>query len=273
MKTCQWCGKQFDYDSFSRGSHSTAYCCGRCYNAAKREEERKRQKNKEEAEKFEKDHPLLSSIFKLFIIGYFAIMLILVAVKERKNKEQITKEAAQETVVTQPPVVIESEEQIKEVANQLERVEISENTYDDIMPEALNMVDEPEVEEVFESEEMELEEEVRLDFSKQRVYQIYEVDEEPHFLGGEQKLLEFIAENVNYPQEAIDEAIQGRVFVNFIVEPDGGVSNAKVLRGIGYGCDEEAIRVIESLSTWKPGRRRDREVRVAMTVPVFFNLH
>lgn len=60
-------------------------------------------------------------------------------------------------------------------------------------------------------------------------------------------MMEFIAKNIKYPPMARESGIQGRVFVNFVVEPDGRVSNVKVLRGIGGGCDEEAIRVVESM--------------------------
>ena len=66
----------------------------------------------------------------------------------------------------------------------------------------------------------------------------------PSFRGGEQKLMEFIGNNVVYPKEAIEAGIEGRVFVEFYIEKDGTVCDAKVLRGMGYGCDEEALRVI-----------------------------
>lgn len=108
------------------------------------------------------------------------------------------------------------------------------------------------------------------DFSKRKVYDI--VDEMPVFPGGDNELLKYIEDNLEFPQEAIDGGVHGRVFVNIIVEPDGSISNAKIIRGIGSGCDEEAVRVIESMPHWNPGRRKGEEVRVSMTIPVSFKL-
>ena len=98
------------------------------------------------------------------------------------------------------------------------------------------------------------------------------VDQMPEFPGGDKGLYEFIADNIKYPAEAKEEGIKGRVFVNFIVEPDGSVSDIRVLRGIGGGCDEEAVRVVESMPRFKPGMQDGEAVRVSYTVPVFFRL-
>ena len=105
---------------------------------------------------------------------------------------------------------------------------------------------------------------------EQEIFQI--VEEMPSFPGGEQKLLEYVAKNTKYPQIARDSGIQGRVFIGFVVETDGSISNVKVLRGIGGGCDEEAVRVIKSLPKWKPGKQRGKAVRVSYQIPVNFKL-
>ena len=107
------------------------------------------------------------------------------------------------------------------------------------------------------------------DFSKQKIYDI--VGKMPSFPGGEMKLMEYLAQNRRYPQEALDRGIHGRVFVSFVVEPNGSISNVKVLRGIGYGCDEEAMRVVKTMPKWTPGERRGKPVRVAVTIPVNFS--
>ncbi len=98
------------------------------------------------------------------------------------------------------------------------------------------------------------------------------VESMPEFPGGQAKMLEFIATNIKYPPMARESGIQGRVFVNFVVEPDGSVSNVTILRGIGGGCDEEAIRVIQSMPKWTPGRQRGKAVRVSFNLPVRFTL-
>ena len=98
------------------------------------------------------------------------------------------------------------------------------------------------------------------------------VEENPTFPGGETKLYKYLGESIKYPEEAKELGIQGRVFVNFVIETDGAVSNVKVLRGIGGGCDEEAIRVIQSMPRWTPGKQRGIPVRVSYNLPIKFTL-
>jgi len=103
------------------------------------------------------------------------------------------------------------------------------------------------------------------------VYQV--VDEMPEFPGGTEALLKFVANNVKYPEKAIDEEISGRVFISFVIEKDGSISNVEVKRGIGGGCDEEAVRVIKSLPNWKPGIKDGKPVRVSYMMPINFKLN
>jgi protein TonB len=98
------------------------------------------------------------------------------------------------------------------------------------------------------------------------------VEQMPSFPGGDAKMYEYLGKNIKYPQIARETGIQGRVFVNFVVEPDGSVSNVKVLRGIGGGCDEEAMRVVKGMPKWSPGKQRGKTVRVSYTLPVVFKL-
>ena len=98
------------------------------------------------------------------------------------------------------------------------------------------------------------------------------VEQMPAFPGGEEKLIEFVSKNVEYPQEAKEEGVQGRVFVGFVVEKDGSVGDVKLLRGIGHGCDEEAVRVVKMLPKWKPGMHNGEIVRVSYQIPIYFKL-
>lgn len=98
------------------------------------------------------------------------------------------------------------------------------------------------------------------------------VESMPEFPGGMGALMKYLAENIKYPALAKESGIQGRVFINFVVEPDGSISNVKVLRGIGGGCDEEAVRVVKSMPNWKPGKQRGKPVRVSYNLPVKFTL-
>ncbi|MDA3942328.1 MAG: energy transducer TonB [Bacteroidetes bacterium] len=98
------------------------------------------------------------------------------------------------------------------------------------------------------------------------------VEQQPEFPGGDAERLRYFASEIKYPQQARETGIQGIVYVSFVVEPDGSVSNVKILRGIGGGCDEEAIRVVRSMPAWKPGKQRNVPVRVQFTLPVKFTL-
>ena len=106
---------------------------------------------------------------------------------------------------------------------------------------------------------------------EQEVFTI--VEEMPSFPGGDAQMYGYLSKNLKYPQIARETGIQGRVFVNFVVEPDGSISNVKVLRGIGGGCDEEAVRLVQSMPKWKPGKQRGKAVRVSYTQAVVFKLN
>ena len=112
--------------------------------------------------------------------------------------------------------------------------------------------------------------EYNTDIESDIVYTIVEVM--PQYEGGEKARNRFLAENIVYPQNALKQGIQGNVYVSFIVEADGAISNVKLLRGIGGGCDEEAIRVIGMFPKWKPGMQNGKNVRVLFNVPIYFKL-
>lgn len=103
---------------------------------------------------------------------------------------------------------------------------------------------------------------------------VFEVpDTDPEFVGGMEALYKYLAENIHYPKKAKSEGIQGRVFVSFVIEADGSVTNAKVVRSIGGGCDEEALRVVEAMPKWKPGMQSGKPVRVQFNLPITFKLY
>ena len=94
----------------------------------------------------------------------------------------------------------------------------------------------------------------------------------PEFPGGSDSLYAYIARNIKYPETAKKEKIEGRVFVTFVIEKDGQVSSAKILRDIGGGCGEEALRVVKNMPKWKPGTQRGNPVRFQFNLPVSFML-
>ncbi len=98
------------------------------------------------------------------------------------------------------------------------------------------------------------------------------VEDPPQFPGGEAEMLKYIAENLDYPPLARENNIQGRVVVKFVVDENGKVMNAQVVKGIGWGCDEAALKVVNSMPRWKPGKQRNKPVRVWFMLPIRFQL-
>ncbi len=98
------------------------------------------------------------------------------------------------------------------------------------------------------------------------------VEDQPEFPGGIEAFYNLIGEKIRYPAQARRMGIQGRVYVEFIVGKDGSLKDMKVIKGIGAGCDKEAIRVLKLVPNFKPGKQRGKPVLVRMVVPIYFML-
>ena len=124
-----------------------------------------------------------------------------------------------------------------------------------IASEALNLV------------EISVEEE---DSEEDQIFSV--VEDDPEFPGGMDSLLAFLQRNIVYPELARENGIEGKVYVTFVVETDGSISNVKVLRDIGGGCGLEAVRVVKLMPKWKPGKQAGKAVRVQYNLPIYFVL-
>lgn len=98
----------------------------------------------------------------------------------------------------------------------------------------------------------------------------YETD--PEFPGGLAALYKFLEDSVQYPEEARKEGISGRVYVTFTVEVDGSITNVMLLRDIGGGCGQEAVRVVKLMPRWEPGKYKNKPVAMNFNLPISFNL-
>ena len=107
--------------------------------------------------------------------------------------------------------------------------------------------------------------------SSQQIFMV--VEEMPEFPGGQAALMSFIAKSIKYPVVAQENGIQGRVTCSFVVNKDGSIVDAEVIRGIDPSLDKEALRVINTMPKWKPGKQRGKPVRVKFTVPINFRLN
>ena len=147
--------------------------------------------------------------------------------------------------------------------------------------EVLNIVDDNvELDEEFEFESTEADDETLInavpviedDAGEEESEVFIIVEDMPEFPGGELALRKYIADHIKYPVIAAENGIQGKVYVTFVVDKDGSVSNARIARGVDPSIDQEALRVVNSLPKWKPGKQRGKPVRVSYTVPINFQL-
>ena len=138
--------------------------------------------------------------------------------------------------------------------------------------------DDEDVEEELQMEDTEVDQDTEIEFIEETAEEVVEdeiftiVQDMPSFPGGDGAMLSYLGKNIKYPTLAKDGGIQGTVYVTFVVEKDGRVSDVKVLRGIGGGCDEEAIRVVKSMPRWTPGKQRGKPVKVQYNLPCRFVL-
>ena len=98
------------------------------------------------------------------------------------------------------------------------------------------------------------------------------VEEQPQFPGGTGEFMKFVVANMRYPRQARTLGVEGKVFVKAVVGKDGKLTDLEIMKGIGAGCDEEALRVVGQSPPWKPGRQRGREVRTRIVIPLVFKL-
>ena len=98
------------------------------------------------------------------------------------------------------------------------------------------------------------------------------VEQQAEFPGGAAAMAQFIQKNLKYPEIALENGIEGTVVVEFVVERDGSITNIKVLKEIGAGCGNEAMRIVKLMPKWNPGKQRDMPVRVKMRAPIKFRI-
>ncbi|WP_462318924.1 energy transducer TonB, partial [Marinilabilia sp.] len=146
--------------------------------------------------------------------------------------------------------------------------------------DVLNIVeDDVELEEELIIEDTEATEDTEVDFSDIQTEEEVEespvffiVEDMPEFPGGDAALHKYLATSVEYPVIAQENGIQGRVYVKFVINTDGSVTDVQIARGVDPSLDKEALRVVRDMPKWKPGKQRGKAVRVSYTVPINFVL-
>ena len=142
-------------------------------------------------------------------------------------------------------------------------------------PEVIEIVeDEVEIEDELEIEDTESDEDEMIEIEEESDDEFFMVVENmPEFPGGDLGLMKYIQKNVKYPPIAKEYNITGKVYVSFIVDKSGSVTNVKIVRGVDRNLDSEALRVVKSLPKYKPGKQRGKAVRVMFTIPINFTLN
>ena len=198
----------------------------------------------------------------LFIIGAFEWRISdqgsVVAINAAEESFENLMEIPQTEQMQPPPPQIQSP-QVIEVADE----EIVEEIRVDL---DIEMTEDTKIEEVVFDNTAEVIPEEKAD----EIFTIVEEQPSPH--GGLQAFYKYVGENLQYPAQARRMGIEGRVFVQFVVEKDGSLTDIQAVKGIGGGCDQEAIRVLSEAPKWKPGKQRGRPVRVRMVLPIMFRL-
>ena len=162
-----------------------------------------------------------------------------------------------------PPPVVKPDNEVKEQPPTVKELEVADPGQKNIKgdPNADIKIDEP----VGNSDVKQVTEE-----DPNKIFT--SVEEEPSFPGGPEAFGKYLSKKINYPAIAKENNVQGKVFLNFTVERDGSLTDIKVVRGIGSGCDDEAVLVLKSSPRWRPGIQNGRAVRVSYTIPISFTL-
>lgn len=111
---------------------------------------------------------------------------------------------------------------------------------------------------------------VEIDNEEDKIFTF--VEQLPHYQGGMAELMKYLSRNLRYPRQAQQNEIEGKVYVSFVVGKDSNIYDVKVLKGIGYGCDEEAVRVVSAMTGWVAGKQSGKTVAVRYNLPISFRL-
>lgn len=203
-----------------------------------------------------------------FNIGLVMSLALVISAFEWKVIENVS-------VVDLPqPTIIEDEiiPPITDITPKKPKIQVFElvEVKDDIV------VDEPEVEIIIatgEPDPLEIEDDLFVEPKIEDTDKVESIVEKmPSYVGGLEEFYKFVGKNLKYPAQARRMGIEGKVFVHFIVDKDGSLSDIKVVKGIGAGCDEEVERIIHKSPKWNPGKQRGNPVRVRMMMPITFRL-
>jgi len=209
-----------------------------------------------------------SSFF--FSIGLLVTMSVVVAVFEHKTYEDSSVDLiARSSNVFEETLEVPPTEQPPPPPPQIQQPQIIEVPDEEKIEEEIQVnfnietTQEAKVEEVV----------IKAEEPKEEVDEIFTIVEEPAApKGGMPAFYKYVGEKIKYPAQARRMGIEGRVFVEFVIGKDGSISEVRAVKGIGAGCDEEAVRIIQGAPNWTPGKQRGKSVKQRMVLPITFRL-
>ena len=286
---CNWCGREFDFIKSTAKKRRDMYCSGKCEAEAEKSEIENKKLRQESGGNGSGGDGCSPAMIK-----WSAIVIIVLAIigmckggdEEEKQDEKATLRTEQvaKTGKQETQAVRKSTKKVKPVAENVQTEEIPQAASEEVP--VLSSTNEEQATAQQTSEEQVAEDLIEKQVEKQPEEVVEEIPENttaeetvfdmveqmPEFPGGNVKLKRYLERHLQYPKVAQKNATQGRVTVQFVVNTDGSISDAKVVRGIDPSCDEEALRLINSMPRWTPGQSGGKNVRVRYTIPVIFKL-
>ncbi len=214
---------------------------------------------------------LTNKSWLFFNIGLVVTLAIVITAFEWKSVDDTDlKNLAKSTNTVEEILEIPPTEQPPPPPPKIQQPQIIEVPDEEEIKEEIKVEFDVEVTTDTKVEEIQIQE---VEVEKEDPDQIFLVVEEPASpKGGFQAFYKYVAENMKYPAQARRMGIEGRVYLEFVVNRDGSIQDVKVTKGIGGGCDEEAVRVVSKCPPWNPGKQRGKPVRSRFQVPITFKL-
>jgi periplasmic protein TonB len=222
-----------------------------------------------EAKKTEKADLTNKSMF-FFSIGLFVTMSVTVLIFEDKTYDEQVEVIARNADVAEEVMDVPVTDQPPPPPPQVQQPQVVEVPDEEEIEEEIQVNLDVEVTEDTKVEQIEIKQEKEEEEDVNQIFTIVEEQAQP--VGGMSAFYKFVGEKMKYPAQARRMQVEGRVFCEFVVNRDGTLQDVKVIRGIGAGCDEEAIRVIQSAPPWKPGKQRGKAVRSKFNLAIIFKL-
>lgn len=222
-----------------------------------------------EAKKSEKADLQNKSMF-FFSIGLFFTLGITVLIFEDKTYDEQVAAIVRNEDVSEEIMDVPATSQPPPPPPQVQQPQVVEVPDEEEVEEEIQVNMDVENTEDTKVEQIEIKQEVEEKEDENQIFTIVEEQAAP--VGGMAAFYKFVGEKMKYPSQARRMQVEGRVFCEFVVNRDGSIQDVKVIRGIGAGCDEEAIRVIQSAPPWKPGKQRGKPVRSKFNLAIIFKL-